>query len=118
MHSTLLVTLGRLRSDSMEASIIIDFTSPHKAQSLALLITQSLEYFVHPDMGLMGTNIIGFPLSIAQGFFQHAGTEEVLWFEVIFQRISDLKSGLSGFLDDMAKRNTLKLAGYSWRRKP
>ena len=117
MHSTLLVTLGRLGPGSIGTSRIRNFTSSHKAQALALLITQSLEYFVHPDMGFMGTNVIGFPLSVAHGFFQHAGTDELLWFEVIFQRMSDLKSGLSGFLDDMAKRRTLKLAGYTWRRR-
>ena len=112
MHRTLHVARSHIRSHSEPDTHIPNLKSPTDARSLALLIVQSLEYFVHPEMGLMGTNLIGFPLSVAQGFFEHAGTEEVLWFEVIFQRISELKSGLSGFLEDMAKRKTVNLSGY------
>ncbi|KIW67820.1 hypothetical protein PV04_07046 [Phialophora macrospora] len=94
---------------------VTEFIFTHDARSLALLIAQSLEYFLHPDMGLLGTNLIGFPLSAAQRYFQHAGTKEQLWFDVIFHRIAEMKSGLAGFLEDMAKRNTVRLV-IPWHR--
>jgi hypothetical protein len=108
MHIALQLVDTRLSQSSLK-TFAPGFTFTNDARSLALHIAQSLEYFVHPDMGLLGTNLIGFPLSAAQRYFQHAGTKEQFWFDVIFQRIADMKSGLRGFLDDMAKRNTVKL---------
>jgi hypothetical protein len=118
MHSTMLALLGRLHAgkDHTLAARLAKSTSPKDARSLALLIAQSLEYFVHPDIGQMGTNLIGFPLSVTQRFFQHSGSKEILWLEVIFQRIREMRSGLGGFLDDMAKGNTVKLAS-PWQRE-
>ena len=117
MHSTLQLGLARLRPHTTAASTsrIKLFTSPEKARSVALMIIQSLEYFIHPDMGMMGTNLIAFPLSVSQRFFQYSESRELLWYEVIFERISEMKSGLSGFLDDMVKRDTVKLVGL-WNR--
>ena len=74
--------------------------TPH---GLALLIAQSLEYFVHPDMGLLGTDFVGFPLAVAQGYFEHFGAREALWFSVIFARMREMQSGLGEFLDEMYK---------------
>lgn len=119
MYSSLHRAYARLRPPQT------DTPSPPSNQSkfdsnprtLALLIAQSLEYFVHPDMGLLGTNIIGFPLSVSQGFFQHTRAVEVLWYDVIFERIREMRSGLRGFLDDMAKGNTVKLV-RPWNRDP
>lgn len=68
----------------------------------ALLITQSLEYFVHPDMGFLGTNFVGFPMAVAQGVYGHLQAPELAWFDVVFERMSQMKSGLRGFLDEMA----------------
>ncbi|KAJ9607651.1 hypothetical protein H2200_007729 [Cladophialophora chaetospira] len=119
MYSTLHMAQTRLRSheDNQSPPQINNSTFTSNPRTLALLIAQSLEYFVHPDMGLLGTNIIGFPLSVAQGYFQHTGAVEVLWFDVIFERITALRSGLRGFLDDMAKGNTVKLV-RPWNRSP
>lgn len=85
-----------------------EFSSPH---NLALLIVQSLEYFLHPDMGLLGTNFVGFPLAVAQGYFEHIGARdrEGRWFAVLFQRIRDMRSGLGVFLDDMARGEAVRL---------
>jgi hypothetical protein len=82
-------------------------TSPQQsAQTLALHIAQSLEYFLHPDMGLLGTNFVGFPLAVAQGYFQSCGAKEALWFDVIFRRMREMRSGLAVFLEDMYKGQT------------
>ncbi|EXJ59220.1 hypothetical protein A1O7_06652 [Cladophialophora yegresii CBS 114405] len=117
MHITLHLTRSRFGQarPGISLPVIGQFKFTNDARSLALLIAQSLEYFVHPDMGLLGTNLIGFPLSSAQRYFQHAGTKEQLWFDVIFQRIGEMKSGLRGFLDDMAQRRTVKLVS-PWHR--
>ena len=79
------------------------------AQTFALHIAQSLEYFLHPDMGLLGTNFVGFPLAVAQGYFQSCGAKEALWFDVIFNRMREMRSGLAVFLEDMYKGRTLTL---------
>ncbi|KAK5053716.1 hypothetical protein LTR84_001677 [Exophiala bonariae] len=68
----------------------------------ALLIAQSLEYFVHPDMGFLGLNFIGFPMAVAQGPLEFLQAPEVAWFDVIFERMHQMKSGLGAFLDEMA----------------
>jgi hypothetical protein len=117
MHSTVYMNYVRIcrHIDEKESPRSPAFESPNSGRSLALLIAQSLEYFVHPDMGLMGTNLIGFPMSVAQGFFTYTGSKEILWFDVIFQRIREMKSGLGGFLDDMAKGDTVKLVAHPWR---
>ncbi|ETI21823.1 hypothetical protein G647_05892 [Cladophialophora carrionii CBS 160.54] len=111
MHITMHLMYSRFGQSRPKTALpdIGRFAFTNDARSLALLIAQSLEYFVHPDMGLLGTNLIGFPLSSAQRYFQHAGAREQLWFDVIFQRIGEMKSGLRGFLDDMARRRTVKL---------
>ncbi|KAK5222036.1 hypothetical protein LTR72_006293 [Exophiala xenobiotica] len=85
-------------------------TNPQQsAQTLAIHIAQSLEYFLHPDMGLLGTNFVGFPLAVAQGYFQSCGAKEALWFDVIFIRMREMRSGLAVFLEDMYKGQTLTL---------
>lgn len=110
MHSTLHVTRSRLlRSGTSLLPLVPEFASPHSPHALALLIAQSLEYFVHPDMGLLGTNFIGFPLAVAQGYFQHVGGREGLWFDVIFERMSHMRTGLGGFLHEMSKGDTVTL---------
>lgn len=68
----------------------------------ALLIAQSLEYFVHPDMGFLGLNFIGFPMAVAQGALEFLQAPELAWFDVVFQRMHQMKSGLGGFLNEMA----------------
>ncbi|KEF51148.1 uncharacterized protein A1O9_12762 [Exophiala aquamarina CBS 119918] len=78
-------------------------TLPQALPPEALLITQSLEYFVHPDMGFLGTNFVGFPMAVAQGALGHFEAPELAWFDVVFERMRQMKSGLRGFLDEMAR---------------
>ena len=112
LHWTGLLLMGislRLAYSRLQPGNIGKLSSTNNPRSVALLLVQSLEYWVHPDMALLGTYVIGFPLSASQRFFQHAGTKEILWYDVIFQRLGQMKSGLTGFLDDMARRKTVKL---------
>ncbi len=95
---------------SLAAMSQVGKVSPQKsAQTFALYIAQSLEYFLHPDMGLLGTNFVGFPLAVAQGYFESCGAKEALWFDVIFKRMREMRSGLAVFLEDMYKGRTLTL---------
>ena len=83
--------------------------------TLALCIARSLEFFLHPDMGLLGTNLIGFPLSVARKYFLQQGMpSESLWFEVIDMRIRQMRSGLGGFLRDLANE---RLPGNCFNQK-
>ena len=68
----------------------------------ALLIAQSLEYFVHPDMGFMGASFIGFPMAVAQSALRHVDAPELAWFDVIFGRMRHMRSGVGSFLKGMA----------------
>lgn len=121
MHSTLWLAKGRLQRAGFDVSlasssppskapttvitpIAVPATSspPRPMPPQGLLITQSLEYFVHPDMGFLGTNFIGFPMAVAQGMYQHFNAPELAWFDVIFERMRQMKSGINGFLDEMA----------------
>lgn len=61
------------------------FTRPRPHE--ALLIVQALEYFVHPDMGLTGSNFIGFPMSVAQACLQHFNAPELAWYDVVLARL-------------------------------
>ena len=79
------------------------FFDAYRPQTLATLITQSLEYFLHPDMGLLGTNSIGLPMAVAQVYFQYSNARELLWFDVLFERMRVMKTGLGGFLREMAR---------------
>jgi hypothetical protein len=65
----------------------------------ALLIIRSMEYFLHPDMGLIGTNLIGMSLEIAREYFQLSGVpEEKIWFDVVDERMAEMRTGLGDFL--------------------
>jgi hypothetical protein len=84
--------------------------SESEATSLALCIARSLEFFLHPDMGLLGTNLIGFPMAIARKYFLQQGmTPKSLWFEAIDMRIREMRSGLGGFLRDLRTRDSPRI---------
>lgn len=86
-----------------------------RAMHFALCIARSLEFFLHPDMGLLGTNLIGFPLAVASKYCLQQGVKsKSLWFEVIDMRIREVRSGLGGFLRDLANE---KLEENCFRQK-
>ena len=68
----------------------------------ALRIARSLEYFLHPDMGLIGTNLIGMSLAISREYFLQNGLPgEQAWFDVIDERMIQMRTGLGMFLKEL-----------------
>jgi hypothetical protein len=80
------------------------------AQTCAINIAQSLEYFVKPEMGGLGIGLVGFPMSVAMGYFQYSNAPEKAWFEIILRYIRrEYAVPLDGLLESMFKREILKL---------
>lgn len=75
---------------------------PARCMELAINVTKSLEYLVHPDMGLTGLNFLGMPVNLVFGYLTERGAEERLWFNVIFDRLSVMSSGFGEFMRAMA----------------
>lgn len=113
MHRTIDLAERRLRQHGLPMSIPIPPTSrdgdtdttyaldPH---SLALNIATSLEYIVHPDMGLLETHFIGFPMNVALGYFNCYGMRERLWSDVVRARMHAMNTGHGDLVDEMAER--------------
>lgn len=88
-------------------------TSRSPAGSLvqAMCLARSFEYFSHPDIGLFGTYLIGFPLAAARAYFEQRNMEWALsWIDVIDARIKELSSGLGDFLREVKTDNLLPAA--------
>jgi hypothetical protein len=98
LHVTLL--LGGTATD-----LGLPFDSAPKTLSnpiqLAYRIVQSLEYFLHPDMGISELEFIGFPMNLTLAFFRNIGGKGLAFYEVIAERLRETKSGLGDFLADM-----------------
>jgi len=75
-----------------------------KARECATNVVRSLEYFVHPDMGLTATDFLGLPVNLVYGFFSDRDLPERLWFDVIFDQISIVSPGFGDFMKAMANR--------------
>lgn len=73
------------------------FTRPIPPQ--ALLIVQSSEYFVHPDMGFSGCDFIGFPMAVAQACLEHFHAPELAWYDILFARMKEIKYGSTDLSD-------------------
>lgn len=81
---------------------------PETSHTFAIRIARSLEYFLHPDMGHLGTYLIGFPLGVLQSYFDRKNMhQELLWLKVVNARMTESGSGLGEFLQE------LKAAGSS-----
>jgi len=77
-------------------------TAQAKCMELAINITKSLEYFVHPDTGLTAVDFLGLPVNLAYGYLTQFGAKERLWFDVIFTRLSAMSPGFGEFMKAMA----------------
>lgn len=116
LYWTALLLIGRkltqkrlLQKEVAVTDPLYDLGSAHPAinqnmADLALKITQSLEYFLHPDMGLMEMNFIGFPMSIGMAQLKAMGMKEVLWYDVIRRRLRNMDTGLADFLEEIAQK--------------
>jgi hypothetical protein len=59
----------------------------HPGNKLAHLITRSIEYLVHPDMGYLNTSFLGFSMAVAQQYYRGTNSPELAWFDVISERL-------------------------------
>jgi hypothetical protein len=86
----------------------VDVNDATDDRAIALRITRSMEYFLHPDMGLIGTNLLGMSLELAREYFQLNGApEEQIWFDVIDVRMAEMRTGLADFLKGVRGHRTL-----------
>jgi hypothetical protein len=113
LHSTLFLTYRHIHTHHPGVRLDTVPTPPRHTTStchdLAILIAQSLEYFAQPDTGLVGAQQVGFPTSVAMGYFSFFNSREVQWFKVIFRRLRGLNVGIEGFLESMFKEQGLQL---------
>lgn len=89
-------TKGLLTSIATQGAILASC-----ADETALRIARSFEYFLHPDIGLFGTYLIGFPPGVCRAYLEQHNMKEVVWLEVIDNRVKEVGSGLCGFLKDV-----------------
>ncbi|OCT48437.1 hypothetical protein CLCR_03988 [Cladophialophora carrionii] len=68
---------------------------------MATNIAQSLEYFLHPDAGLMELNAIAFPMNITLATFVSLRIKGLPWFRVIRSRLCEINTGVADFLEEM-----------------
>lgn len=69
---------------------------PETSHTVAIRIARSLEYFLHPDMGHLGTYLIGFPLGVLQSYFdRRTMPDDLLWLKVVNARMTESGSGLA-----------------------
>jgi hypothetical protein len=112
LHSTLFLTRRHIATYHPTLSLdTLPLALQHTlsiCHDLALLITQSLEYLVQPEMGLVGAQQVGFPISVVMGYFSFFNCREHLWFKVIFRRLREMNVGIEGFLDSMFREQGLK----------
>jgi hypothetical protein len=63
------------------------FTLYSGAHAAALDIAMSLEYFIRPEMGAVGAGLIGFPVSVAMGYFTYCNSPECAWIETVLKYV-------------------------------
>lgn len=85
-------------TDADEANIFV------KLYRLAVDILQSFEYFLHPDMGLTAVDFLGLPVNLVYGFLAPRNFPEVLWFDLLFDRMREVSPGFAAFLTAMARQ--------------
>lgn len=110
--STLFCRTGLLFLSTIKHTIAHALPMPSFAGSrcdeTALCIARSFEYFLHPDIGLFGTYIIGFPMAAARAYFEQRDTIGGLsWLGVIEARIIEVNSGLGDFLREVKSDSLL-----------
>ena len=73
-----------------------------KCMELSINITKSLEYFVHPDMGLTALEFLGLPVNLVFGYLTTRNAKERFWFNVIYDRLSAMSPGFGDLMKAMA----------------
>ena len=104
--------LGQDESDPGSVNpdaIGIDGVDSVVCHDLACMIAQSVEYFTRTEAGLVEAPALGFSMSVARGCLALMKSRDVVWFNVIYRRLSVLDIRLQGFLDDMSDEQRLRL---------
>ena len=107
LRSVLCVTCQILRNGDNDMDLIenfaieVDEVDSSVCYDLACKIAQSVECLTRTEAGLVGAQVLGFPMSIARGCLQLLESKDIIWFNVIFRRLSVLDIRLEGFLNDM-----------------
>ncbi|RMZ89502.1 hypothetical protein DV736_g3267, partial [Chaetothyriales sp. CBS 134916] len=115
IRSTLYLTdsFFRQRFPNIELDNILPLTTSGGQEDpclgLALKIAWSLEYFVQPEMGLVGIEQIGAPLSVADAYFAWFDMREGAWLAVIKRKAREMGVELEGFLNDIANNEAVIL---------
>ncbi|MCJ1282479.1 hypothetical protein MMC26_001802 [Xylographa opegraphella] len=82
-------------------AIEVDEADSSVCHDLACKIAQSVECLTRTEAGLVGAQVLGFPMSCARGCLHLLKSRDIIWFNVIFRRLSVLDIRLEGFLNDM-----------------
>ena len=69
---------------------------------LAYRIACSVDYFTKAEKCQVGTQLLGFPMSVAYGCFRFLQRRDLVWFKIIYQRLESMDVRLPGILYDMA----------------
>lgn len=119
--ATCLLTYGTLNLNHAklhcEGSSLVPERLPDRTrvQQYAISITNSVEYFTHPDMGLMGPQFLTFPMGAALHFFTLVDEPENAVYtdhlENAIRQISQLGLSIGDFLSSMLKTQTDRMAG-------
>ena len=108
LRSVLFFSCQVLMKGNVDTDLVINFATEVDAidssvcHDLACKLAQSVECLMDPDAGLVGAQILGFPISVARGCLLLLKSRDIVWFNVIFRRLLVLDVRLEGFLDDMA----------------
>ena len=73
--------------------------NPHE---LLRNIVRSVEHLTDLDSGLIAVQVLGFPLSIAQGCLHLLRSPDLQWFDLVLNRFSGRDDRIRGFAEDMA----------------
>lgn len=75
-----------------------------ESHDLAKKVTQSLEYFVQPNMGTASVEFLGLPMNVAFGYWSARQAREQYWFPVIFEQLQKINAGTANIVQGMAER--------------
>jgi hypothetical protein len=99
-----------LPSTTDKFSLRANSTIYASAYNCAMNIAKSLEYFLRPEIAGIRAYLMGFPMTVAMGFFQYFDLAEDAWFQTVLRYLRDVEGiPLGDFLDSCASSKMLML---------
>jgi hypothetical protein len=81
-----------------------------ETHSDAVHIAQAMEFFIKPEIGGLGVGLIGFPVSVAMGYFDHFDSPGKAWCRMVLRYVKRKYAvPLDDFLESMFNSEILKL---------